>query len=139
MENRTMQLPQEYVDAVNDGYFEYRDNGSYIKREFIIDFPENLADMMADICPGLTASQLYEYDMDLRCWLEELESGLIDAEVVKEELWMWVAYSKAQVNKDYFPKALYEMIKLNIMRIETEDDVIAFLKHFKSFIWFLPI
>lgn len=138
MENRTMRLPQEYVDAVSDGYYEHTNGGWYIKKEFLIDYPAELAEMMADICPGLAGSQLADYDVDLRCWLELLESGTVDAEVVKEELYMWVASSKMRVHRDFFPEALHELIKINVTGLETKEDIIAFIKHFRCLIRYLP-
>ncbi len=134
----------KYKEDLEDGYFR---NKSYMKPDFIIEYPQKIADMLKfDENDSLTEknkdrnklSQLWKFYDHAKRIQDSLHSSNKPLDVLSAELCELIPAANYAFERQTITKEFKIFIDLNISHIETIEDLDAFIKHFQSLIAYLP-
>lgn len=126
-----------YKNDLKEGYFKLVDRKQSLKPEFIVEYPERIAQKLTDRNKN-KLSQIWKFYDHARQIQDNLQRRGVPLDVLRAdlcELLPAVNYAKVRGTvTDEFKG----FIDLNVQRIRDIKDLGAFIKHFQSVIAYLP-
>lgn len=126
-----------YQKALDDGYFRQIDGKRSLKPEFIVKYPKEIAKQLEDSQRNKLSQiwKFYDYTRRTQDGLCQSENALEISRAELNELLPQVNYAK---ERNTVTQQFKDFIDFNIMRINSREDLQAFIKHFQAVIAYLP-
>ena len=122
-------LPEGYLEG---GYFERKDGKSVLKRDYILGYPTQIAELMVERDRNMNKSsqirKYYDYCIRIRDMLHAgKDFGEVEAEFCR--LSNFVAYAES---RNLVSRLFVRFIDRNIEAVHGKEDFFAFVKHFEA-------
>ena len=133
-ENIDRWLPKNYL---KDGYFYQKGNDKVIRKEYIVDFPQEIAQNLSRDKNTNKRSQIrkfYEYALRIQVLMRRNENDyqLLEADLMRLKPFVRYAQTRGRVSELFV-----EFIERNLSSIHSIEDFEVFVKHFEAVIAYL--
>lgn len=128
-DEKPKRLPDGYLEG---GYYEFRDGKSALKREYIVGYPVQIADALAERDRNMNKSSQIRKYYDFCIRIRDMIHAGKDYQEVEAEfcrLSNFVAYA---ASRNLVSQLFVRFIDMNIKAIRNKEDFFAFIKHFEA-------
>lgn len=126
-----------YKKDLNNGYFRLIDDKKSLKPEFVVEYPEEIAEKLTDKNKN-KLSQIWKFYDHARHVQDNIQRGDIPFDVLRADLCeLLPAVNYAKV-RGTVTGEFKNFIDFNVQHISDIEDLGAFIKHFQSVIAYLP-
>lgn len=127
-------LPSGYLV---DGYFG-KSGGTTAKREFVLDYAQEIADALSNSRPELKKTQLRGFYNKLKYAWENTERDMSKLDDALLSVAQLASLAHQAVAKSNAPKLFQDFMDLNVKNVDSYDTLRAFEQHFKAIICYYP-
>jgi CRISPR/Cas system CSM-associated protein Csm2 small subunit len=116
-------------------YPEYFDSSKALKREYLTDLPEKIAESLKHEWPQLAMSQLRAFYSHAKRAEEARRRGLSLAEAINQ-IKKLEYHANDRLHKGRIPQTFHDFVQKNAKSVNDEDSMKAFLQHFEALVGF---
>lgn len=136
--NKNEESPKLPIGYLEGGYYTKKNDELVLKKEYIVEFPKEIAEALSLDRNKNKRSQIrkfYEYTLRIQDLLRR-KNG--DFSIVEAELNRLIPYVTYANSRATVTQLFEDFIRKNVKNIQSEKDLVAFVKHFEAIVAYLP-